>query len=316
MGIAILDPLGEFGGWIRSLGGRVLAMGAEGSARLNPLDPATTGGDRAEKAGRVGALVRSLFPTLRDEESAVLDRSLRGLFDDGPAVPTFSDLIDRVERHRSDAGRLPTLLEVFRSCSLRHLDGPTSVSLSGSPLGFDFRGVPAEQMPFHLGYVLDAVYGTIRTNGGPRLAIVDEAHFLMRHPGTAEFLDRMVRHVRHFRSGLMVLSQNPEDFLRDETGASLLRNLRATLLLRLRSVSPLARTFFDLTRGEADWLTRARLPLEAGYSEGLLRFGPAHVPLAIVASSPELEFLNDTLAARDDPTVPSAVEPASDRTER
>jgi hypothetical protein len=107
----------------------------------------------------------------------------------------------------------------------------------------------------------------------------------------------MVRHVRHFRSGLMLLSQNPEDFLRDETGASLLRNLRATLLLHLRSVSATTRTFFDLSAGEAEWLTRARLPSEADYSEGLLRLGPAHVPIAIVASSPELEFLSETLAA-------------------
>jgi uncharacterized small protein (DUF1192 family) len=314
LSVAVLDPLGEFGAFARALGGSVIALGAGSGGRLNPLDPATTGGDRAEKAGRVGTLVRALFPSLRDEEAAVLDRSVRRLFETGPAVPTFSDLIAEVERRGAEAGRLPTLLEVFRSGSLRRLDGPTEVSLAGSPLVFDFRGVPDDQMAFHLACALDAVYGRIRASRGPALAIVDEAHFLVRHPATAEFLDRVVRHVRHFRAGLVVLSQNPEDFLRTDTGTSLLRNLRATLLLRLQSVSASARAFFGLTADEAEWLPRARLPGEAGYSEGLLRLGPAHVPLAVVASSPEYEFLAESLvapAAEDASRAPERRPPSS-----
>ena len=33
-----------------------------------------------------------------------------------------------------------------------------------------------------------------------------------------------------------------------------------------------------LTPAEAAWLPRARLPKEAGYAEGLLRLGAAHLP--------------------------------------
>jgi hypothetical protein len=97
--------------------------------------------------------------------------------------------------------------------------------------------------------------------------------------------------VRHFNAGVVVLSQNPDDFLASASGRSLLRNLYAVVLLRLPEVSAPTREFFGLTGPEAEWLPNARLPAEHGYAESLWRIGPLHLPLAIVASTPEFEFL-------------------------
>jgi uncharacterized protein DUF87 len=291
---AVLDPLGEFGGWARSLGGEVLRLGPGAGARLNPLDPAGNSGSGAEKAARAGALLASLFPSLRDEEGALLDRALQRLYD-ARGRPTFSELIAEVERDGARVPRLLSLLETFRSGSLRYLDGPTTASLEGDPLVVDLTGVAPEQRAFHLCYTLDALAARLAERSGPKLLIVDEAHLLATHPGTASFLDGLVRRVRHHSAGLLLLSQSPDDFLRTPTGRSTLRNLRATLLLRLNPVSPEARSFFALSLPEAEWLSRARLPREAGYSEGLLRFGPAHLPIAIVAATPEYEWLSSVL---------------------
>ncbi|MCI4345401.1 MAG: ATP-binding protein [Thermoplasmata archaeon] len=281
---AVVDPLGEFGGWARSLGGEV----------LNPLDPASSGGSGTEKAARAAALLAALFPSLRDEESALLDRALQRLYDQG-GTPTFSDLLAAVEREEARAPRLVGLLETFRSGSLRYLDGPTTVSLEGDPLVVDLSGVAPEQRAFHLGYALDALATRLAQRTGPKLLVVDEAHLLAAHPGTAQFLDGLVRRVRHNSAGLILLSQSPDDFLRTPAGRSTLRNLRATVLLRLSPVSPEARSFYALSTAEAEWLARARLPREAGYSEGLLRFGPAHLPIAVVAATPEYEWLSSVL---------------------
>jgi hypothetical protein len=295
--VTILDPLGEFAPFVRSLGGSVvsLADGAEG--RLNPLDPVTTGGDRREKAARVGTMLRALFPSLQDEESAALDTAVMRLYEHGPAVPTFDDLVDGVR----SAGRLETLLEVFRTGSLRGVNGPTTVRTGPGPMAVDFRRVPDDQLPFHLSYVLDWAYGRLRDRPGPKLLFVDEAHLLVRHEATAQFLDRVVRHVRHFDAGIVVLSQTPEDFLRRPSGRAVLRNLYATAFLRLPEVSNEARAFFGLTGAEAEWLPKARLPREAGYSESLWRIGELHLPLAIIASTPEYEFLTSTLGRGRDP---------------
>ncbi|MCI4330791.1 MAG: DUF87 domain-containing protein [Thermoplasmata archaeon] len=295
--VFILDPLGEFGGFARALGGSVLTVGAGSDVRWNPLDPASTGGDRAEKAARVGALLRTLFPSLADEEVAALDGAVSRLFRSGPEVPVLSDLARALKEGGSPPDRLLGLFDIFTDGSLSYLDGPTTASWGRSPVSIDLSGVSDAHRPFHLAYLFDAVYGRIRATNGPKLLVVDEAHLLAAHPATSAYFDRLVRHVRHFGAGVVVLSQNPDDFLSHESGRSLLRNLRATVLLRLPHVSPECREFFGLTDAESEWLPRARLPREAGYSEGLLRFGEAHLPIALVASTPEYEFLTRALGS-------------------
>jgi uncharacterized protein DUF87 len=310
--LLFVDPLGEFVRWTRALGGSVIDVGPGSRERLNPLDPASTGGDRAAKAGRVGTMLRALFPTLTDAEAALLDGQLSQLYREGEAVPVWSDLLQALA-HRPGAERLNDLLEVFRRGSLRHLDGPTTAALDGSPLTLDLHSVPPEQLPFHLTYALDALSARLRADDRPKLLVVDEAHYLTHHPATAEFLDQLVRHVRHYRAGLLLLSQSPDDFLTTAAGRSLLRNLRATLLLRLSEVSTATRDFFQLTPAEADWLSRTRLPAEAGYSEGLLRFGAGHLPIAVVATTPEFDWLTSLLGG---PTTPEPSVADSPRTAR
>ena len=298
--LVVLDPLGEFGELVRSLGGSVVRLADAERGRLNPLDPATTGGDRREKAARVGAMLRALFPSLRDEEAAALDAAVSRLYADGGETPTFEDLYRRVTARGDPPDRLATFLEVFRSGSLRSLNGPTTLTLAAGPVSVDFRGVAEDHLPFHLAYLLDWAYGRLRARSGPKLLLIDEAHLLARHSATAEFLDRVVRHLRHFEAGVLVLSQSPDDFLGHAAGRSLLRNLYATAFLRLPEVSAASREFFGLTNAEGEWLPKARLPREAGYSESLWRIGELHLPLAIIASTPEYEFLTGTLGR--DPT--------------
>ncbi len=295
--VVFLDPLGEFSALVRALGGTVIHLADPRSGRLNPLDPATTGGDRREKAARVVTMLRALFPSLTDAEGAILDTAVMQLYGRGPAVPTLEDLVQEVKREAPSAGRLRTLLEVFHTGSLRELDGPTSVQLDATPVAIDLSGVPEDQRAFHLVYLLDWAYGRMREKVGPKLLVVDEAHLLVHHPPTAEFLDRVVRHVRHFNAGLLLLTQSPEDFLVLPSGRSTLRNLYATAFLRLPEVSAGARDFFGLTGAEAEWLPKARLPRITGYSESLWRVGELHLPLAIVASTPEYQLLTETLGA-------------------
>ncbi|MGI0071564.1 MAG: VirB4 family type IV secretion system protein [Thermoplasmata archaeon] len=297
--VTILDPLGEFGSFVRALGGSVIGVARGEGGRLNPLDPVTTGGDRREKAARVGTMLRALFPSLDDVEAATLDTAVSGLYASGPGTPTWDDLLAELEHDGTPVGRLGSLLDIFRSGSLRSVNGPTTVPDGPGPTAVDFRGVTDDRLPFHLSYVLDWAYGRLRDRPGPKLLIVDEAHLLLRHSATAEFLDRVVRHVRHFDGGILLVSQSPDDFLGRPEGRAVLRNLYATGFLRLPEVSAEARAFFGLTPAESEWLPKARLPREAGYSESLWRIGAFHLPLALIASTPEYDFLTGTLGRPD-----------------
>ncbi len=293
--VTILDPLGEYAGLVERLGGIVVRLRDPTSGRLNPLDPITTGGDRREKAGRVATMLRALWPSLRDEEGAVLDAAVSRLLARTEGTPTFSALRAEVAGAGADAGRLTALLDVFTHGSLQGLDGPSTRELAGPLVAIDLAGLPDDQLPFHLTYLLDWTYHRLHAGTGPKLVILDEAHLLARNEGTTEFLDRTVRHIRHFGAGLLLLSQSPDDFLARAAGRSLLRNLAAVALLRLPEVSEASRSFFGLSGAEADWLTKARLPTEAGYAESLWRVGPWHLPLALIASTPEFTLLRETL---------------------
>ncbi|MGP8074483.1 MAG: VirB4 family type IV secretion system protein [Thermoplasmata archaeon] len=301
--VFVLDPLGEYTGLVRALGGTVVRLADRSAGRLNPLDPETTGGDRREKAGRVAAMLRALFPSLRDEEAAALDTAVSRLYASDGRVPTFDDLLGEVGGMTPPPGRLAALLEVFRSGSLSAVNGPTTFRPDSRTVAVDFSGVPDDQLPFHLAYVLDWAYGRLRSHPGPKLVLIDEAHLLARNDPTAEFLDRVVRHMRHFDAGLLLVTQNPDDFLARASGRSLLRNLYATAFFRLPEVSAEARTFFGLGAAEAEWLPKARLPRDAGYSESLWRIGEWHLPLAVVASTPEYEFLGSALGTRSPPST-------------
>ncbi len=305
--LTVLDPLGEYGDFMRAIGGSVISLADASAGHLNPLDPITTGGDRREKAARVGAMLRALYPSLRDEEVAALDTAVTRLYDSGPEIPTFADLARAFVAGRAGDDRFATLLDVFLGGSLSHLNGPTTLRAGPGPVSVDFRGVAEEQMPFHLTYVLDWAYGRLRDRPGPKLLVVDEAHLLARHSATEEFLERIVRHLRHFQSGMMVLTQNPDDFLERPSGRALLRNLYAVVFLRLPEVSRASAEFFGLTPSEAEWLPKARLPREVGYAESLWRIGELHLPLAIVASTPEFLYLRKRLGAGG-----SSAEPAGD----
>ncbi len=289
----LIDPLGEFGRLAEATGGQVVRPAASVGPRMNPLEPAGPDAERSERIARVSAVVRSAFPSLSDEEGAQLDGAVARLYGPDRPSPRIADLVREVGMGPA-SGRLPALLEVFRTGSLAHLDGPTTVDWERTPIVFDLSGLGEAVQPFYAAFVLDAIYARLRASPRPKLVVVDEAHLLARDARTADFLDRLARHVRHYGTGLLLASQNPDDFLRTESGRSLLRNLRATLLLRLPEVSQEARRFFRLTEAEAEWLPRARLPREAGYSEGLLRFGPSHLPIALVASTPEYELLTGT----------------------
>lgn len=299
LSLFVLDPLGGLSEVVRQAGGTVYRAGGDTLA-INPLDPETTGGDVRAKTARVVTLLRALFPSLTDEESAVIDTLLSQLYSETypDTVPLLGDLRDAVRACKVAPPRLATLLDSVTRGSLMHLNQPTRLTLSSPMLAFDLSALTAEEMPFLLTLLLDLVYGEMRRRPGPKLLVIDEAHYLTRNPAVSGFLDYLVRHVRHFNGGLELLSQNPMDFLADEHAKSVLLNLDSLLLLHLKDGGEGIASLLGLAESEVDWLRHAKLPAASGYAEGLFRTGDLHLPVAIVSSEAEHDRL--TRAFRDE----------------
>ena len=306
LSVFVLDPLGGLARVLETLGGVVIAPGSPGSS-MNPLDPATTGGDRRLKLATVGVLWRSLFPSLRDEEVARLDVALGRLYEERPdPVPRLSDLLARLEVDLPAGDRLLSLISRAVRGSLLELDRPTSVDLSAPLCAFDLSGISPGELPFFLTLTLDFVQEELRRRPGEKLVVVDEAHYLMT-AGTAGFLDHLVRHVRHYRAGLELLSQNPGDFLSSPAGRSILMNVDHLMLLRLKDGGRGLRALFPLRDEEIAMVKGAPLPREHGWSGGLLLAGETTLPVHVIASGGERRLLEAAFATERRPRAPSTL---------
>lgn len=287
LSVFVIDPLGGLAELVRGLGGQVYSGGAHGLS-INPLDPSTAGGDARARTSMATSLLRTLFPSISDEEAAILDTTLTKLYSDreGMDPPLLRDLC-RALSDSQNTGRLTTLLGPLLTGSLGSLDSPTSIDLSSNLIAFDLSATTASEMPFFLTLILDHVYGEIRRRPGMKLLVVDEAHYMARNEMAAEFLDYLVRHLRHFNAGLELITQNPEDFLGSERTRSILLNLDSVLLLRLKDGGERVGELLGLTLKERDALKSAAMPASSGYAEGIFRTETLHLPLAIIGSEVE-----------------------------
>jgi hypothetical protein len=294
LSVFVLDPLGGLSEVVRAMGGATYRAGT-GDIAINPLDPETTAGDSRAKTSRVVLLVKALFPSLTDEEAAVIDSTLSRLYSGRTreGAPLLGDLLDALKGLPSVPPRLATLLESTVRGSLQHLNRPTGMNLSSQLIGFDLSALTPPELPFFLTLLLDFIYGEMRRRTGPKLLVVDEAHYLARNPAVAGFMDYMVRHVRHFNGGLELISQNPEDFLADEHSRSALLNVDSVLLLRLKDGGASIASLIGLRPEEVAWIRRVALPTNSGYAEGLFRTGSLHLPIAMVSTEQENDCLTD-----------------------
>lgn len=302
LSVFVLDPLGGLGAVLQALGGTLFRAGVDELA-VNPLDPSTTGGDVRAKTARVILLLRSLFPSLSDEEAATVDTLLSGLYSERPpeSPPLLEDLHEALSDAAGAPPRLARLLEPLLRGSLTHLNRPTTIDLRSQMLGFDLSGLTSEELPFHLTLFLDLIYGEMRRRPGPKLLVIDEAHYIARSPAVARFLDYLVRHVRHFEGGIEIVSQNPADFLGDEHARSILLNVDSVLLLHLKDGGEGVAPLLGLAAEEVEWLRGAALPGSRGYAEGIFRTGDIHLPVAIVSADEEHELLQEAFRRERSP---------------
>jgi|GEM_PF-611860 len=306
--VFVLDPLGGLGEVVRELGGVVIP--ASRGLGLDPLDPRTTGGEARVKASRVGVMLQALFPSLTDEERAHLDRHLMSLYQEGPSSktsPRIEALCRDLEEDPRTPPRLLTLLAPWREGSLGFLGKEETLNILSEPwVAFDLSGLPPEQLAFGLVVLLDLVAGELRRRPGPKLVVLDEAHYLMSSPATADFLDQLVRHARHHHAGLELLTQNPPDFLQTEVGRSILLNAESRLYLRVREGAEGLPPALELHPEEKEFLENAGLPQERGYSEGLWQLGDRRFFLAVISSDEEDRLIRRAFSRESPPSADPA----------
>ncbi|WP_037646732.1 ATP-binding protein [Streptomyces hygroscopicus] len=303
---SVVDPENEYVRLAETVGGNVVALGADG-VRLNPFDLPCHG-----EAGGEDALTRRVLflhrflavlfgAEVKGAEEAVLDRALlatyarAGITADARTwtrtPPVLADLAKVLDEDGSEvaAGLVERLAPYVTGSHACVFNGHSTASTTGHLVVFALRQLPEEVKAPAMLLALDAIWRQVtdQGRGGKHLVIVDEAWLLMRDEAGARFLFRMAKAARKNWTGLAVITQDADDVLASPLGRAVVANAATQILLRQapQAIDTISASF-RLSHGEREFL------LSAGRGEALLLAGERRkVALMSVAGPGEHEII-------------------------
>ncbi|MCD9589686.1 VirB4 family type IV secretion system protein [Streptomyces sp. 8ZJF_21] len=303
---SVVDPENEYVRLAETVGGTVVALGADG-VRLNPFDLPCHG-----EADGEGVLTRRVLflhrflavlfgAEVKGAEEAVLDRALlatyarAGITADARTwtrtPPVLADLAEVLDEDGSEvaAGLVERLAPYVTGSHAGVFNGHSTASTAGHLVVFALRQLPEEVKAPAMLLALDAIWRQVTDAGrrGRHLVIVDEAWLLMRDEAGARFLFRMAKAARKNWTGLAVITQDADDVLASPLGRAVVANAATQILLRQapQAIDTISESF-RLSHGEREFL------LSAGRGEALLLAGERRkVALISVAAPGEHEII-------------------------
>ncbi|MFZ3555816.1 VirB4 family type IV secretion system protein [Streptomyces sp. BH055] len=293
---SVIDPENEYVRLAETVGGHVIALGADG-VRLNPFDlPATTTAGEDILTRRVlflhTFLACLLATDLTSTQKAVLDRAIlatyrrSGITPDArtwPRTPPQLHDLQTVLEEDGDpaAADLAQRLAPYVTGSHAALfNGPSTTPITGHLVVFALRSLPDEVKAPSMLLALDAIWRqtTARSHPGKHLVVVDEGWLLMREDAGARFLFRMAKAARKYWTALAVITQDADDVLASPLGRAVIANAATQILLRQapQAIDAISDNF-HLSHGEREFL------LSAARGEALLLAGDRRHKVALIS---------------------------------
>jgi type IV secretory pathway VirB4 component len=296
--VIVVDPENEYERLARTLGGSFFRIALGSPDRINPFDVPPVGEEESptevlkshilELIGLIKVMIGELTP----EEEVVLDQAIqqtyaaRDILPDKPFVgkepPLISDLEEVLSEMEGGKDLAFKLYKYTKGTFSEFINHPTTVSTENRLVVFSIRDLEEELRPVAMYLVLHHIWNVIRKKLKPRIAIIDEAWWLMRHPDGANFLMSLAKRARKYYLGLTTITQDIEDFLTSPQGKPIITNSSLQLLMRQSpaALEKLAEVF-KLTETEKEILKIAEV------GEGIFFAGLKHARIKVVASYTE-----------------------------
>jgi hypothetical protein len=292
--VMVVDKAGHYETLLAVVGGTAVRLGA-------PDPPAINLWDGEFSPERVHFVVDAHEVLLATTPGQCLDARARALLSDGVRavyrsaagrMPLERELVtwlhaETLRRHgpeRDLLQQLATTLSAYVGDGeyAELLDRPTSVDLEASLLVFDLEGVAQRLQPL----AMFLIAGHLRRRAMGRqqrpdenlreLLIVDEGWYIIRYAAAAHWIDELARKGRHWGIGIIFITQQLSDLIKDPVAAGMFNAASVQVLFRQRDAqtegeSPVAwlRDKLGLSMEEADRLySLTSVPGE--YTEALL----------------------------------------------
>jgi hypothetical protein len=183
------------------------------------------------------------------------------------------DMARRLERYiiGSAAG-------IFNEASTVELNNPFTV--------FSVRDLQEELRPMAMYLMLDYIWTRIRKDQKRRIMVVDEAWYMMQNEDSAKFIYSIAKRARKYYLGLTTITQDVDDFLKNEMGRAIISNSAIQMLMK-QSPSAIEKVqkVFNLSEGEKNYL------MNCDQGQGLFFAGSNHVAIQVVSSQAEHELI-------------------------
>jgi len=224
--IIVIDPEGEYVNLAKALGGEVISF-----SRENGINPFYISSSNQDDINDHVSTLKTFFKFFIPEshyDGALLDEVLMKLYNEGS--PNFENLFKLLNDHpmQKDIGVLSTgsLQGVFNSTRRLELDNDIIV-LDLHDLKKDEKRDPAM-------YLLTSLIWNLvnKNNDKKRMLFVDEAHKLLVDKDVAVFYRELVKQARKRNVGVVSITQDVEDFLRNEYGKAIITNSETKILLK------------------------------------------------------------------------------------
>ena len=296
--VIVIDPEDEYRKLASTVGGTYIDFSFTSPNRINPFElPQMAEPDENELAMKIislHSLLKIMLGDVSAQEEALLDRALvmtyqmKGITRD-PAThknepPLMEDLYKSLIGMEEVVARgLADRLEKYVKGSFQGIFSQKSNVDFGKQLTvFGIKNLQDELRPPAIFIILDYIWTKVKRDLKRRLLVVDEAWYLMKSEDSATFLYGIAKRARKYFLGLTTITQDVEDFLKDDHGKAIVSNASIQVLMKqsTSAIEKLAQVFY-LSQGERHLL------LTAEVGEALFFAGQNHVAMRVVASPEE-----------------------------
>jgi len=300
--VIVLDPEHEYEELCKMVGGEYINFTFGSDAKINPFDLSNVYEEGENELGQkilsIHGLLKVMLGEMTPQQEALLDRSIiaaykaKGITPD-PATqkntpPLMEDLYKAlIGMERDESDDLAARLEKFITGSFRGIFSQASnVDIKSQFTVFSVKEMEESLRPIAMYVILDFIWTRVKKDLKRRILVIDEAWYFMMHPDSAAFVYSMVKRARKYYLGITTITQDVEDFLRNDYGKAIVSNASIQFLMKQSTSSiPILTQTFYLSEGERQLL------VSSDVGEGIFFAGQNHVALRVIASADEHQVI-------------------------
>ncbi len=247
----LVDPLSGFKDLADLLNAQVVKVG---EVKINPLDlfilnDKSVVSQINEKISDLMDFFSVFYSEIGEKlnkiEAGVLRRAIFNAYKKGKVTENFignvtiNDVYNKlleVTRNYEEKQAAKNLLSSFEAfkTDLNMFNGRTEINTNSRVIYFDFSGVRTGTTvrPVVMHAILSWISAIIRGSFERKIVTIDEAHYFLSSLNIRKFLEKCVRHSRHYKAGYTLITQGFNEFLSNKEGMTILNNTDIFLIFK------------------------------------------------------------------------------------